>query len=62
MCIHEPIKRIVCAIVSKLIAVPTDILRDNLAWSILCLIIVILICIPVIEIINRKMKWMIGKF
>lgn len=61
MCIHEPIKRIVLVLASKLINMPTDIIRDNLLFSIGIMIIIILICFPFIYIIQNYLPWMTGK-
>lgn len=61
MCIHEPIKRIVLVLVSKLLQMPTDIIRDNLFLSIAVTFVIILICIPFIYIIHNYLPWMIGK-
>lgn len=61
MCIHEPIKRIVLMLISKISHIPTDIIRDNLAFSLGITMIIIFICIPFIYIIRNYLPWMIGK-
>lgn len=61
MCIHEPIKRIVLTLASKISHIPTDTIRDNLMFSIGIMTIIILVCIPFIYIIRNYTPWMIGK-
>lgn len=62
MCVHEPLKRIILVVLSKGVSMPTDVIRDEIGMSIVATLIVVLVCIPVIEIINRKISWVIGKF
>lgn len=62
MCVHEPLKRIILMVLSKVISMPTDVIRDEIGMSIVATLIVVAVCIPVIEIINRKFSWTIGKF
>lgn len=62
MCVHEPLKRIILMVLSKVISMPTDVIRDEIGKSIVATLIVVAVCIPVIEIINRKISWVIGKF
>lgn len=62
MCVHEPLKRIILMVLSKVISIPTDVIRDEIGMSIVATLIVVAVCIPVIEIINRKISWVIGNF
>lgn len=62
MCVHEPLKRIILMVLSKGMSMPTDVIRDEIGMSIVATLIVVAVCIPVIEIINRKFSWTIGKF
>lgn len=62
MCVHEPLKRIILKVLSKGMSMPTDVIRDEIGMSIVATLIVVAVCIPVIEIINRKFSWTIGKF
>ena len=62
MCVHEPLKRIILMVLSKVMSIPTDVLRDEIGMSIVATLIVVAVCIPVIEIINRNNSWAIGKF
>ena len=62
MCVHEPLKRTILMVLSKVISMPTDVIRDEIGKSIVATLIVVAVCIPVIEIINRKISWVIGKF
>ena len=62
MCIHEPIKRVLLVILSKVTSLPIDNLRGNILLSIICVLVLLLVCVPIINIINKKLAWMIGKF
>ena len=62
MCVHEPLKRIILMVLSKVMSIPTGVLRDEIGMSMVATLIVVAVCIPVIEIINRKISWAIGKF
>lgn len=62
MCVHEPLKRIILMVLSKVISIPTDVIRDEIGMSIVATLIVLAVYIPIIEIINRKISWAIGKF
>lgn len=61
MCIHEPLKRIILAIASKLCNIPIDILRENLIYSIGITLIVLIACIPFIYLIQNFFPWILGK-
>lgn len=61
MCIHEPLKRIILAIASKLCNIPIDILRENLIYSIGITFIVLIACIPFIYLIQNYFPWILGK-
>lgn len=62
MCVHEPLKRILLMVFSKVVSMPTDAIRDELVMSVISTLLVVAICIPIIEIVNRKFSWIIGKF
>lgn len=62
MCLHEPLKRILLMVFSKVVSMPTDAIRDELVMSVISTLLVVAICIPIIEIVNRKISWIIGKF
>lgn len=62
MCVHEPLKRVVLMLVSKCMSMPTDMMRDNFLISVGCSIVVVAVCIPIVEAINRKASWAIGRF
>lgn len=62
MCVHEPLKRIILMVLSKVVSMSTDVIRDEIGMSIVATLIVVTVCILVIEIINRKFSWVIGKF
>lgn len=62
MCIHEPIKRVLLVVLSKVSSLPIEDLRGNILLSIICVCILLLICVPIVNVINKKIAWMIGKF
>lgn len=61
MCIHEPLKRIMLIIISKLVGLPVEVLRSNLIMTLLVAIILIVVMYPAIIIINRYFPFMLGK-
>lgn len=62
MCIHESIKRVLLVVLSKVSSLPIEDLRGNILLSIICVCILLLICVPIVNVINKKIAWMIGKF
>lgn len=62
MCVHEPVKRIAIKVVSVILHWDTEAVRENTATCFVVLIIVVLVSIPVIELINRKIPSVLGKF
>ena len=62
MCVHEPLKRIILMVLSKVVSMPIEVIRNEIVMSIVAMFIVVAVCIPIIEIINRKFSWIIGKF
>lgn len=62
MCVHEPLKRIILMLMSKVLSLPTDVIRNDIWMSMLATLFVVAVCIPIFEIINRKFSWMTGKF
>lgn len=62
MCIHEPVKRVLLVVLSKVSSLPIEDLRGNSLLSIICVCILLLICVPIVNLINKKIAWMIGKF
>ena len=62
MSIHEPIKRVLLVVLSKVSSLPIEELRGNILLSIICVCILLLICVPIVNVINKKIAWMIGKF
>lgn len=61
MCVHEPIKRIIITLMSKVSHIPSDTMREDVFYSVVCTLIVIAVCIPMIKAINKYLPWMIGK-
>lgn len=61
MGIHEPLKRILLTIISKLINTPTDIIRSDILMSLVTMVMVIAICLPLSYLIYHYLPWMIGK-
>ncbi len=61
MCVHEPIKRIFLVILSKISTIPVETIRGNLVLSVVASLLLLLICVPIVQVINKRMAWMIGK-
>ena len=61
MCVHEPLKRIIFVVLSKVVSMPIDVIRNEIGMNIVAKFIVVAVCIPKIKIINRKLSWIIGK-
>lgn len=54
MCIHEPIKRVLLVVLSKVSSLPIEELRGNILLSIICVCILLLICVPIVNVINKN--------
>lgn len=61
MCIHEPLKRVLLVVLSKVTAIPVETLRGDVCLSILCTLVLMAVCVPFIWGINKRLPWMIGK-
>ena len=61
MCLHEPLKRIIIVVFSKLLGMETEAVRESIVWSILMSCLIIVIFVPVCMFMNRKCKWVLGK-
>jgi len=61
MLTHEPIKRIIIFIISKLFHIEEIVLRNNIMPSIIITIIIICVILPIIHIINNFLPLIIGK-
>ena len=61
MCLHEPLKRIIIVVFSKLLGMETEAVRESIVWSILMSCLIIVILVPVCMFMNRKCKWVLGK-
>lgn len=61
MCIHEPLKRILLIIVSKLSRIPVDVLRSNMITILIVTIILVGVMYPAIITINRYFPFMLGR-
>lgn len=61
MCCHEPIKRIVLYIFSKIINMDIEILRMDIFFSIIIVVIILAILVPIIYVINNYLSFVIGK-
>jgi len=61
MCVHEPIKRIVIKVMSMATGMETEAMRNTWLVSLLILAAVVVICVPIIWLVNNKLKFMIGK-
>ena len=54
MCIHEPIKRVLLVVLSKVSSLAIEDLRGIILLSIICVCILLLICVPIVNVINKK--------
>lgn len=61
MCLHEPLKRIIVVVFSKLLGMETEVVRESIVWSLLMSCIIVVILVPVCIFINKKCKWVLGK-
>ena len=61
MCLHEPLKRIILIIVSKLSGLSVELLRSNFITILIVTIILIAVMYPLILIINRYLPFITGK-
>ena len=61
MCLHEPLKRIIIVVFSKLLGMETEAVRESIVWSICMSCFIVVILVPVCMFINKKCKWILGK-
>lgn len=61
LCIHGPVYRIVVKIVSILLHVGTDAVRENFLLSMVVVAITMEICSTAYEVVVRTTPWMVGK-
>lgn len=61
MCLHEPLKRIIVVIFSKLLGMETDVLRESILFSTTMSCLIITLLVPTCLFVNKKCKWILGK-
>ncbi len=61
LCIHGPVYRIVVKIVSILLNVGTDAVRENFLLAMVVVAITMAICSTAYEVVVRLAPWMVGK-
>ena len=61
LCIHGPVYRIVVKIVSILLNVSTDAVRENFLLAMVVVAITMAICSTAYEVVVRAAPWMVGK-
>lgn len=61
LCIHGPVYRIVVKIVSILLNVGTDAVRENFLLAMVVVVITMAICSTAHEVVVRLAPWMVGK-
>ena len=61
LCIHGPVYRIVVKIVSILLNVGTDAVRENFLLAMIVVAITMAICSTAYEVVVRLAPWMVGK-
>lgn len=60
MCVHEPVKRVLCSVMAKILGMNTDALRVNLAYAMLVTVATVAICVAVHLIMDRFVPVLIG--
>lgn len=61
LCIHGPVYRIVVKIISILLHVGTDVVRENFLLAMVVVAITMAICSTAYEVVVRTAPWMVGK-
>lgn len=61
MCIHEPLKRILIVIFSRILHMEVVAVRESISLSIFVTCVTITIIIPVCMFINKKCRWVLGR-
>ena len=61
LCIHGPVYRIVVKIVSILLNLGTDAVRENFLLAMVVVVITMAICSTAYEVVVRLAPWMVGK-
>ena len=61
LCLHGPIYRVLIKVLSVLIRMDTEIVRENIFCSLEILVLTLAICAVISIAINKWMPWMIGK-
>ena len=62
MLIHEPIKRMVIFVYSKILSLPVSTCRENVLHSIILAIVILGIVVPIGALLVKKCKYAFGKF
>lgn len=60
MCIHEPIKRILLFLISKVSGLEIITLRTSIVYSLGLIVLLIILLTPIVIAINRYIPWVIG--
>lgn len=61
MCIHEPLKRILIVVFSKILHMKVLAVRESIPLSILITCVTIAAIVPICMFINKKCKWVLGR-
>ena len=61
MLIHEPIKRIVLQVLSKVTKIELVLLRTNFFFVLIDTILLILILIPIVFVVNEYFGYLLGR-
>jgi fucose 4-O-acetylase-like acetyltransferase len=61
MCIHEPMKRILIVVFSRILHMEVQAVRESISLSILITCVTIAAIVPVCMFINKKCKWVLGR-
>lgn len=61
MLIHDPIKRLLIYVYAHMLGVGTDVVRESVIHVFVLTALLIMICIPIVMLINRYGYYLIGK-
>lgn len=62
MVVHEPIKRVVIFAFTKVAHIEATVVRDSIPLCVVIAVIVIILCVPLVLLINKYGRFLLGKF
>ena len=61
LCVHGPVYRVIVKIVSILVGMSTDAVRENVFLAMFVVALALAVCSAVYEVVIRIAPWMVGK-